>query len=550
MSEMELSLLRQRSLEALRQKARRGELYFTVAVGYRKARHDRIEIDPDQRVREAIALVFRKFNEFHSIRQVHLWLRQEQIRLPAVEYAPLDQRIVWKLPVYNTVRHLLINPIYAGAYAFGRTYTQISVREGRKRVVRGYRRAQSEWEVLLPDHHEGYISWEEYTRNQRLIADNANSKGLMARGSVRRGDALLAGLLRCGHCGRRLHVSYSGTVGFCVRYYCRGSHLNHGTERCIAFGGIRVDGAVSAELLRVLAPLGIEAALRAIDARATDDSEVRRQLELALTQARYEAGLARRQYDAVDPDNRLVAAELERRWNDRLVEVHRIEEQLAALATAKMAMPSAEERARLMSLGADIEALWHHPGATAETRKRILRTAIVEIVAKVIGDTIDLVVHWQGGDHTRLTVPKNRTGGHRWTTEAETGDLIRALARQQPDAGIAAILNRSGKRTGKGNTWTESRVRSHRNTHGIAVYRDGEMAERGELTLDQTARRLMVSKITVLRLIGSGAIRARQVCKGAPWAIPEAEIAQLDARTALIRRPQPENPDQQTFIFQ
>jgi hypothetical protein len=202
-------------------------------------------------------------------------------------------------------------------------------------------------------------------------------------------------------------------------------------------------------------------------------------LELALTQARDEAGLARRQYDAVEPDNRLVAAELERRWNDRLVEVHRIEEQLAALATAKVAMPSAEERARLMSLGADIEALWYHPGATAETRKRILRTAIVEIVAKLVDDTIDLVIHWQGGDHTRLTVPKNRPGRHRWTTEAETGDLIRGLARQQPDAGIAAILNRCGKRTGKGNTWTESRVRSHRSAHGVAVYRNGEMAERG-----------------------------------------------------------------------
>jgi DNA invertase Pin-like site-specific DNA recombinase len=262
MSEMELSLLRQRSLEALRQKARRGEL-FTVAVGYRKARHDRIEIDPDLRVREAIALVFRKFGECRSVRQVHLWLRQEEIRLPAVEQGPSGPRIVWKLPVYNTILHLLTNPIYAGAYAFGRTYSRVSLRLlGQRRYRSGDRReatgrAQAEFET-----------------NQRLIADNANSKGLMARlmarGSVRRGDALLAGLLRCGHCGRRLHVSYSGTVGYCVRYYCRGAHLNHGTERCIAFGGLRVDAAVSAELLRVLAPLGIEAALHAIDARAAN----------------------------------------------------------------------------------------------------------------------------------------------------------------------------------------------------------------------------------------------------------------------------------------
>jgi len=550
MSEMELSLLRQRSFEALHQKARRGELFFTVAVGYRKARHDRIEIDPDLRVREAITLVFRKFDEFHSVRQVHLWLRQEEIRLPAVEHGSLEPRIVWKLPVYNTILHLLTNPIYGGAYAFGRTYSRVSVRDGRKRVVRGFRRSQTEWEVLLPDHHEGYISWEEFGRNQRLIADNANSKGLMARGSVRRGDALLAGLLRCGHCGRRLHVAYSGTVGFCVRYHCRGAHINHGTARCISFGGLRVDTAVSAELLRVLAPFGIEAALRALDARAADNSETHRQTELALTQARYEAGLARRQYDAVDPDNRLVVAELERRWNDRLVEVHRIEEQLATLKTAKVAMPTAEERARLTALGADIEALWHHPGATAETRKHVLRTAIVEIMAKIVGDTVDLTVHWQGGDHTRLTVPKNRMGQHRLTTDAETGELIRTLSRQQPDAGIAAILNRCGKRTGKGNTWTESRVRSHRSAHGIAVYRDGEMAERGELTLEETARRLKVSKMTVLRLIDSAVIPARQACKGAPWAIPEAELAGLDTRAAFIRRPQPENADQQSLVLQ
>ncbi len=213
-------------------------------------------------------------------------------------------------------------------------------------------------------------------------------------------------------------------------------------------------------------------------------------------------------------------------------------------------MPTAEERTRLMALGADVEALWHHPGASAETRKHILRTAIVEIVAKIVGDAIDLVVHWQGGDHTQLTAPKNRAGRHRWTTEAETGELIRALARQQPDAGIAAILNRCGKRTGKGNSWTESRVRSHRSAHSIAVYRDGEMAERGELTLEEAARRLTVSKMTVLRLIGRGAIRARQVCKGAPWAISAAELVGLDARTALARRPQPENSNQQAFAFQ
>lgn len=549
MSEMELSMLRQRSLEALRQKARRGELFLNVAVGYVRVRHDRIAMDPDTRVREAIGLVFGKFAEFQSVRQVHLWLRQEQIRLPAIEFSDEGQRVTWKLPVYSTVLRLLTNPLYGGAYAFGRTGSRVTVEDGRKRVVRGYRRERTEWEVLIPEHHEGYVSWAEYERNQRLIADNAHSKGLMARGSVRRGDALLAGLLRCGHCGRRLHVSYSGTRGFCVRYNCRGAHINHGAERCISFGGLRIDAAVAAETLRLLAPLGIEAALQAIAAGAEDADDVRRQIELALTQARYEAKLARRQYDAVDPDNRLVAGELERRWNECLVEVRRLEERLAAAGTARPEAASAEEQDRLMTLGTDLQAAWQHPRATAEMRKRILRTAIAEIVATLSDGAIDLVIHWQGGDHSRLSVPRNKPGQHRWQCDAGVDDMIRELARQQSDQAIAATLNRAGVRTGRGNTWTQARVCSFRREHGIAVHRPGEMAERGELSLEEAAERLGVSKMSILRLIGSGQITARQVCKGAPWAIPAGQLETVGPRRASAR-PVTAIPGQAAMEFQ
>lgn len=552
MSEMELSILRQRSVEALRQKALRGELFLTVAVGYVKERHDRIAMTPDLRVREAIALVFRKFAEFQSIRQVHLWLRQEQVRLPAIETTPPHgPRIVWKLPVYNTIHTFLTNPIYAGAYAFGRTGSRTTVENGRKRVVRGYRRDRDDWDVLIPAHHEGYISWSEFERNQRVIADNANGKGLLARGSVRRGEALLAGLIRCGHCGRRLQVAYSGSKGYCVRYNCRGGHLNHGVEPCISFGGIRVDAAVAAEVLRVVEPLGVEAALAAIDHQETAAKETRRQLELALTQARYEAALARRQYDAVDPENRLVAAELEARWNDRLVEVQRLEDQIASLAAhGNSDAPTVALRSQLMALGADLERAWHHPGVTAETRKRIVRTVLVEIVATLAAEKIDLVLHWQGGDHTRLAVPRNKTGQHRYGAEAEVGDLIRALARQQNDGQIAATLNRVGKRTGKGNSWTEARVRTYRSTHAIPVHCPGEMAERGELTLEQTAQRLGVSNMTVLRLISDGTVKAEQACKGAPWAIPATQLTGLTVQTRPSRHPLTEDSRQQALEFQ
>lgn len=550
LSEMELSTLRQRSVEALRLKASRGELFLGVAVGYVKVGRDRIAKDPDARVREAIDLVFRKFAEFRSIRQVHLWLRQEDVRLPTVRTAGEERRIVWKPPVYGTVHKLLTNPVYGGAYAFGRTESRVTVENGRKRVRRGFRRDRAEWDVLIPDHHEGYVPWDEFERNQRLIADNANCRGLMARGAVRRGDALLAGLLRCGHCGRRVHVHYSGTRGYCVRYGCQGAHLNHGTRRCIAFGGLRVDTAVGDAVLRLLSPLGVEAALAAIEGRESEDAELRRQAELALTQARYEADLAQRQYDAVDPANRLVAAELERRWNDRLSEVRRQEERLAGRRATRQEALSCAEKQRLMALGDDLPMAWSHPDAAAETRKSILRAVLEEIVVTLADGRLDLLLHWRGGDHTRLSVPHNRTGQHRWAASAEVVDLVRGLARQLPDSAIAATLNRLGKKTGRGNSWTEVRVRTFRNRRGVAVYRPGEMAERGELTLTDAAERLGISKTTMLRWIADDTIKATQVCKGGPWAIPEAQVAALHGTDLQPARPRTVDPNQELLDLQ
>jgi hypothetical protein len=202
MSELELSLFRQRSHEALKQKARRGALFLGVAAGYVRIGHDRIEMDPDQRVQDALRLVFTKFTELQSVRQVHVWLRDEGIALPVARHGAAEGRsIAWRLPLYNTVHNILTNPVYAGAYAFGRTMSKVSVEDGRKRINRGLRRPLAEWDVLLKDQHDGYISWSEFERNQQVIADNATGKGNAAvRGAVRRGELLLAGLLRCGHC--------------------------------------------------------------------------------------------------------------------------------------------------------------------------------------------------------------------------------------------------------------------------------------------------------------------------------------------------------------
>jgi len=553
MSEMELSIFRQRSLEALKQKARRGELFLTVAVGYVKVTHDRIDKDPDRRIQEALALVFRKFAEMQTVRQVHLWFRQEHLSLPAVSYGLDGRHVEWKPPVYNTIHHMLTNPIYAGAYVFGRTGSRITIEAGRKRIVRGFRKDRGEWEALILDHHEGYISWAEFERNQRLIADNANGKSFMSRGSVRRGEALLAGVLRCGHCGRKLHVAYSGTNGSSGRYHCRGGQINHGGDRCISFGGMRVDRAVGAEVIERLQPLGIEAALAAAEAQHLENTEKRRQVEFALEQARFEAARARRQYDAVDPDNRLVAGELERRWNECLAAVRVLEDEYDALAVTPTGLLSPTERERLFALGADLERAWNARGVTSSTRKRIVRTLIEEIVVRVEDDALNLVVRWQGGDHTALRVRKNRAGQHRWSTDADVVQLVTILARQMPDHAIAAVLNRASKKTGRGNGWTRSRVCWLRNHRNIAPYRDGERLERGEVTLDEAAVALNISAATVRRIINGGLLPASQLCKGAPWVIRTDDLAGADIRRTAdarrTRRPASRDPRQNEMAF-
>lgn len=546
MSEMELSLLRQRSVEALKLKASRGELHTTVAIGFLRSEDDRIERDPDLRIREAITAVFTRFTQAGSARQVLLWFRQEGIALPSAVYEEGHRRIVWKLPTYNTVLHVLTNPVYAGAYAFGRTQTRVRIDAGRKRVVHGYRRDREDWQVLIQDHHEGYIDWDTYEHNQRVIADNTNMRGGMARGALRRGEALLAGLLRCGHCGRKLHVAYSGSDGCISRYHCRGAAINHGSpHQCISFGSLRVDQAISGEVLALLQPIGVRAALHAIEQRASDGEAQRRQVGLALEQARFEAARAQRQFDAVDPANRLVASELERRWNERLAEVCQRQAQIEALDARTCPSMTPQQRDALLALGADLPRVWDDPAATNNVRKRILRSVIKEIVARIAEARIELVIHWQGGDHTELSVIKNRTGQHRWTTDVEVQSLIAQLARQLNDGSIASLLNRLGHRTGRDQTWTEMRVRSFRTDHHIAVYKSGEREQRGEATLEQAAEELGTSKMTVLRMIGGGVLAAAQACKSAPWVIQRSDLRRPQVH-AWIQAPKkcPHSADQ------
>jgi len=317
---------------------------------------------------------------------------------------------------------------------------------------------------------------------------------------------------------------------------------------CISFGGMRVDRAIAREVLDRVQPLGIEAALAAVKSFGQEQSDKRRQLENALEQARYEAARAHRQYDAVDPGNRLVASDLERRWNEKLLGARTIEDQLAQLNSEPPVALSGLDRERLLALGADLSGTWDSPGVTVETRKKIVRLLISEIVVDVIDNTINLIVHWQGGDHTRLEVKKNKAGQTRWVTDADVIALIRALARHLPDASIAAILNRSGKLTGRGNRWTRARVCSLRHQRDIAPYVAGERAERGESTLNEAAKVLAVSSSTIRRMINTKLLPAEQLCKGAPWVVKNTDLQrediQREANCRRSRRPASHNPYQ------
>jgi len=524
MSEWELGVLRQRSLEALRLKASRGKLYTTVPIGYVRTRDDRVELDPDLRIQSAIRMIFRQFLALGSLRQVLLWCRSEHVTLPAIEYGPFGRTVVWKLPVYNTIHKLATNPIYAGAYVFGRTKTETRVSGGRA-SKRTTRREAADWPVFLPDRHPGYITWAEYEALQTQRQENAQMQGRMSRGAPRHGTALLAGLLRCRRCGRRLHVTYSGANGKVRRYDCRGAMVNHGTGHCLSFGSLALERAVEDAIFAVVAPGAIDAALAAAAQTQEQQTEREAHARLALEQLRYEAERARRQYDAVDPANRLVAAELERRWNAALDAVAAQERHLAGLAT--ISASPAVDVAGLRALAEDLPRVWQDSRTDARLKKRLVRTLIEELLVDVSADAsrLHVIVRWAGGQHSALDVRKKRKGQHRFCTSEDVVDIVRALVRVLPDGQIAAVLNRLGYTTGRGNTWTATRVVTLRHTHDLPVFDPTSTERDGWCTLEQAAERLDVSHTVIRSLISGGLLPAEQVIATAPWVIRTTDLA-------------------------
>jgi len=347
MSEFELGILRQRAQEAYRQKVLRGEVLTIVPVGFVRSHSKRIEMTPDRQVQEAVRRVFSDFERFGTLRQVLLWYHQEKITIPVARAGETGRPTVWRLPNYQHLLRMLKNPTYAGAFAYGRTQCQTVVVEGRSRKYGGHRVAMENWQVLLKDHHAGYISWEQYLENLRILKSNRSKFHDVSSGAAKKGSALLSGLLRCARCGHKLHVGYRARDGKSPRYYCMTGNKEQGNPSCICFAAYKVEQAVVERVLEACQPMGIEASLQVLSTQSIEHDQKKRRLELAVERVRYEAEHAQRQYEAVDPRNRLVAAELEARWNRALTELAEAEARLDAHQQSQITL-SEQDRNRLL----------------------------------------------------------------------------------------------------------------------------------------------------------------------------------------------------------
>lgn len=532
LNEYELDLLRQRSLEARYEKARRGELIVAAPVGYLKTDDQRLEKDPDRRVQERIQTVFRKFQELGSMRQTLLWFLEEDLQIPA--RSP-DGTLTWKRPRYNSIQSILTNPTYAGAYVFGRTEHGSRYEGGENRRV-SRRRSRDEWISLIPDHHEEYIAWSQYEQIQETISGNC--PGPDRPGAAKRGASLLAGIMRCGRCGRKLTVSYTGggDARF-LRYVCIRGHLDNGEPKCIAFGGIAVDERIGQEVIRVVQPAAVRAAVRASEDLTSQQDAVIEALERDLEAARYAARRAEKQYESADPENRLVADELERRWNTALervralelrIEQHRRRSDLSPVATLD----------EFTELADDLEAVWNDPESDSRLKKRIVRTLIREVVADIDHEKSEvvLVIHWQGGVHTELRVPRRKRGSAT-RTDQDIIAAVRVLARVSTDQMIAGFLNRNGLRTGRGNRWTQERVTSLRTYHKIPNHCPETKQREGWLTLTEAAALLGLSSRTVRLAVERGDLPGEHPLPDGPWVFHRRDL-ESDAAHQLVRRAQ------------
>jgi DNA invertase Pin-like site-specific DNA recombinase len=530
MSDFEMATLRQRALEAQRMKAQRGELWMHLPVGLVYGPTGAIELDPDARVQQAIRLVLEKFDELGSTRQVLLWLRRERITVSVTRDIAGGRHTDWAVPNYTRVHAIVTNPFLAGTYVYGRSETRTTIVDGRMRRTTGHALAVDRWQVVIPDHHPGYLDWASYRRHLAMIESNAYMKP-GARKSARGGRSLLAGLLRCRRCGHTLQVCYSGRSSASPEFRCLRRHHQAGTAACVSFAGKSVEDAVSGQLLQAIETNAIDAAIEAAHRADERHRQEREALRLEVEQARYEAQLAGRRYERVDPDMRLVAAELEARWNAALERVRDVEARLVAFDARTVPKQLIDEHA-LHALAQDLPALWHDPATDMRLKQRIVRILIHEIIVDIddASREILLVMHWQGGRHTELRVARPWSGRTKRCTDAEAIALVRRMAGRWNDDAIAMQLNLLGWRTGTGNHWTRMRVRELRSRLDLPAC---DPTQPTWLTANGAAKHLGISPAYAGLLLKRGIIPGTQAVPGSMWWVDPAALDSPQLRETL-----------------
>ena len=538
MSEAELHILRARLDGGIRNKAARGELRRGLPVGFVWGEEDgEVCFDPNEAVVSAIRTVFAKFTELGSVRKVWLWLRSESLNFPL--RAHMKSEIRWVAPTYTALHHVLTNPVYAGAYAYGKCRHERYVDEQGTLRKRTRHLPQSEWAVLLPDHHQGYIDWQTYQANQSRIDANVHPQPHQAGGAVREGSALLQGLAVCGKCGRHLHTHYSGRNAS-PGYHCSGKDIVQGRGvYCLTVGGIQIDHAVTDAFLKAVTPASVEITELAIRRLETDHDAALEQWRLAVERARYEADRAERQYRAVEPENRMVARGLESQWEKRLRDLAAAEAELERRQQLRPRTLSQEEKNRMRVIGSDLRNVWAAPTTTDRDRKELLRSLLEEVIVSVDrpAHQAHLTIRWRGGKLTEIDLPLPRSQPRGQRTDEDTISLLPRLAALYPDDVIAGILNRQGRKTATGERFTANQVGSLRRYRGIPRFQPSAQPTHGEVvTIRKAAQILGMNTSTIHRWLAEGFIAGEQVTPGAPWQIRITD----ELRARIVEQAPPE----------
>jgi DNA invertase Pin-like site-specific DNA recombinase/predicted DNA-binding transcriptional regulator AlpA len=520
MAEAERHVLRARLDGGIRNKAQRGELRRGLPVGLVWGELDgEVLFHPDQAVTGVIRTGFEKFAELGSVRRVWLWFQSEGLRFA---HACPNGQILWVKPTYVAVHSVLSNPVYAGAYAYGKSRSERYVDETGRLRKRIRRLPRSQWPVLIPDHHPGFIDWATFEMNQTRLARNIRPGPQQAAGAIREGSALLQGLATCGRCGRKLRVFYQGknsTPG----YYCANSQAFNGRGLwCLRVGGVRVDQAVVETFLAAISPAGLEAAVVAQSLQDAQPQTALKQFRLQVERAQYEAERAERRYRTVEPENRLVARTLEQDWEHKLKELNAAQTELTRKEQEQRLELTDSQREQIRALGGDLPQVWIAPTTTARDRKELLQSLLEEVKINVLADPAraHLVLRWKTSAVTELEVVWRTPRVVPIRTDEDTLELVRRLAAHQPDAIIAGVLNRQGKQLARGERFTADRVGNLRRHWKIPCYQAPAAPPEGELlTVQAAADKLGLAASTLHRWLMDGFIAGEQVTPGAPWRI-------------------------------